>query len=361
LADYFDREIWRSTGWGEFREPLDPDSLLNPAPEAIWPGLMSCDLLPLIGNRAGDWLCIKFDGQNRAADVVHWYHGGGDWIPWGGEIAEAIVIDAVTHRLPGYSRRHAVPAEDLRPSAAKHPSESASMLHWALDHFSTSLKQLVFSEIRETELAVGLLENHVGPVAVRCELVVSELAPLDDPDWSKAAEYAAWVTAAAPELAWGWDISGYAAERAGDLKTAVDKYRKGSQCSVFSDQSIRLRTHWTHEQSEKFSVARLKHLRPHEVEGSEYFRALCLPDSRDRRLQTQLYWKREAERADSIGNPNLAHRASFNAAWDVGPDSISGYKELLERIVETAESSHQEARAAVARTHRACLAESYGF
>ena len=70
LADWLDREIWKSAGVGEYREPADVDQLLEPAPEPIWPGLMCCDFIPLIHNAAGDWLCVRVDQNNEASQIV---------------------------------------------------------------------------------------------------------------------------------------------------------------------------------------------------------------------------------------------------------------------------------------------------
>ncbi len=102
LADWFDSEVWKSEGLHEYHLPVDPEILLQPAPDVIWPGLMPCDLLPLISNDAGDWLCVRLDSRNNASEIVQWYHGGGDWIPWGNSICEASFLTqfAITCPVP---------------------------------------------------------------------------------------------------------------------------------------------------------------------------------------------------------------------------------------------------------------------
>lgn len=77
------------------RELLNAEQLLDSAPAQIWPGFMLPDTLPLIGNAYGDWLCVQVDHQNQLGELLYWYHGGGDWIPVGFNLAEALLHDAV--------------------------------------------------------------------------------------------------------------------------------------------------------------------------------------------------------------------------------------------------------------------------
>ncbi len=407
LADWFDREIWEHVGQSEYRQPIDPGSLIDAAPESIWPGLMSCDLLPLISNLAGDWLCVRIDRDDVASEVVQWYHGGGDWIPWGSNLAEAIVFDALVGRLPGPSRRHAIPAENPRPDSGKDAQLRDPLLGWALEHVPASVAAIFSSTPRPEQIAERLLEANVAEVAVRCELVLSRLmrstreqlesllredstvsrahlaewsfdadripaerrrlltsdgvSLLDAQDWDAAAADALDVTRLAPELAWGWDIVGYAAERRGDRDSARRSYHQAAACSVFTDQSIRLATHWTAEQSAKFSVARLLQLDPEEVSESAYFSALCHQDTQRRRLHTTAYWREQAARFQSQNDFSEAHRCFVAAAWDVGAESIEVYAGLLEKIAENAHRSGQAGRSEIARTHRRCLQDRYGI
>ena len=276
LREWFDQEWWRHRGLGEYREPIEPELLLDDAPESIWPGLMSCDLLPLISNTAGDWLCARVDQDSVAAEIVQWYHGGGDWIPWGNDLAEALVFDAMIDRLPGLSRRHAVPAEDPRPAAdgdCETPDDP--ILQWAVSRTKLPSEVLNDRSIGDVAVARAMLDAQVAEVAVRCELVQSELirvtrdmlepivsgddgdrreqgsrwlfdleqipAPkqellersLGEPlrqlqDWDAAERHACRVTELAPDLAWAWEISGYAAERRGELDRAVEALPEGN-------------------------------------------------------------------------------------------------------------------------------------
>lgn len=404
LADWWDDEIWRHTGHGEYREPVSPEELLRPAPDCIWPGLMSCDFLPLLSNTAGDWLCVRIDQQGRAEQIVQWYHGGGDWIPWGHSLAEAVLLDALIHRLPGPSRRHAEPAEDPRPTID--PAARDVIVDWACRHLSGAASEIMDANLDGPELADALLKAELAEVAVRCELVVDQLVhpqreqilslgdnqaidpkllaqwsfdrdriPADkrswlhqqgidlarQTNWDAAAEHAQRVTAVAPDLAWAWDIVGYAAERRDDFNVAIDAYVQASQCSVFTDQSIRLDTHWTSDHCAKFSVARLDYLDPGRTRESEYYRSLTGPDVRQRRIDACDYWLRQATQAQENGDAIQTHRCLMAAAWDVGVDSITGYAKLLDQIAEAAGSADQLAREELARTHRRCLRERFGL
>jgi hypothetical protein len=179
-------------------------------------------------------------------------------------------------------------------------------------------------------------------------------------DWESAARHSREVCRLAPDLAWAWEISGYAAEKLGDISSAIDSYRRGATCSVFTDQSTRLDTHWTARESAKFSVARLKHHRPDEVQASRYLQILCHPDARQRRVETTAYWSERAQQSSQAKQDREAHRCYVAAAWDLGTEPMSSYASLLSCIAESADASEQYGRAELARTHRRCLRDRYG-
>ena len=96
---WLDKQIWREPGGAEFSRPQTPEQLLDPAPEAIWAGFMLPDTLPIISNNYGDWLCLRIDADGTVAEVLHWSHCGGDWIPYGRTLAEGLLYDAALHVL----------------------------------------------------------------------------------------------------------------------------------------------------------------------------------------------------------------------------------------------------------------------
>lgn len=191
LIDWFDGGVWQELGNSEFNQAVSPDMLLSDSPEVIWPGLMLPDALPLVGNRYGDWLCLRVGASDTVAEVVHWYHGGGDWIPWGKSLAEAIFFDTVRDLLPGVRASHAIPAEPRRRGTG-----NDRVFHWACDWLPSSVNVLLsdFSELwqdvpeksgsRPSQsvsdehrqlFAKRLLTLPVCEVAVRCELALQSL------------------------------------------------------------------------------------------------------------------------------------------------------------------------------------------
>lgn len=405
LADWFDREIWKRVSGNEFCEPVPADELLVEAPEVIWPGLMPCDLLPILGNASGDWLCLRVDAQDHASEVVHWYHGGGDWLPWGRSISEAILFDTLSGRLPSPARRHAVPAADARRRV---PIADDELLGWARGQIHPEISALIERPGEPEDLAEALLRHDVAEIAVRCELVQSALketlsATLDPAtaeqlgvdwnqvvqwmfdtqkmplatrqrlqrdyglsiskpqDWEAAERHSRQVVSRAPELAWAWDVIGYAAERRGDSEIAIDAYRRAAGCSVFTDQSVRLRTHWTAEDAAKFSASRLQECYADVVQQSEYLQLLCGSDPQDRRQRLSAHWIALADASAAAGDWATAQQRYHAAGWDLGAEPLAIYGDLLVQIATAAEKAGQRARAELARTHRRCLQDRYNF
>lgn len=405
LADWLDQELWKSEGGGEYREPADIEELLESAPEPIWPGLMCSDFIPLIHNAAGDWLCVRVDQENRASQIVQWYHGGGDWIPWGNDLSEAFIFDALIDRISPQSRRHAVPAESPRLAAG---SSQDPMLEWALNHVDDSVRGLFQESAEPSWIAETLLKSNVAEVAVQCELVLlalrhrsretlrnalgrranevshrqltewafdldripqeyrsdleSELGQqLSGQDWNIAASHAESASRLSPELAWPWEILGYCAERTGDLAKATDAYRTAMHCSVFTDQSVRFNTHWESDHSAKFSVARLASLMPEMLDSDDYFRQLREADPATRRETITRHWIQIASDALARGCHEDALRSFLAAGWDIGAEPITTFADLLDSISAAAHSCGHRARAEVAATHRRCLKQRYGL
>jgi hypothetical protein len=404
LADWFDGEWWKHHGVGEYRDPVSPLDLLAAAPEVIWPGLMGCDLLPLIGNASGDWLCGQVDQNNQLSRVVQWYHGGGDWIPWGNELSEAILFDTAVGSTSQPLRRHSLPAEPVRVERDRADYNDDPLLQWALSHLPGDGAKFLQKRLQGEELSDAMLEMKLAEIAVRCERVISLLAhwpravllaeidendPVDrarvtqwsfdsalippsirtklgqrigtipNQDWQGAAAEARIVSQLAPELAWPWEIVGYEAERRGDLEQAFAAYRHAANCSVFTDQSVRLDTHWLSSDSAKFSVARLRLHRPDEINRSPYYELLCRPDAGRRRRSVTEYWTRCGMEHAGRQNFHRAHECFVAAAWDVGAEPMSAYARCLELIAEAARASGQTGRAELARTHRLCLRDRY--
>lgn len=271
-AEWFDEVAIGELRGGEYCEPVHPNELLLATPEVIWPAMMPPDLLPVVGNGMGDWLCARVGAEGTIREVVHWYHGGGDRLPFGKTLAEAFVFDALRNRLPGSRRRLAIPAEELATQSLS-PDESswqeqggegsgggiASAVGWAFGKLPRRARQLFDAGLSPERLGAELIEQSIASEAVACDLVLGlidsevqrrltprdatalgvswdrecvrwiydpatippemadglaarwgiERARWEEPDWDGAARIARGVCEMRSDLAWAWEVIGY--------------------------------------------------------------------------------------------------------------------------------------------------------
>ncbi|MCO8124832.1 hypothetical protein NHH03_24050 [Stieleria sp. TO1_6] len=393
-----------------FTAAISPQELLSNAPAAIWPALMPCDFLPILGNQMGDWLCLRFRADNSASQIVHWYHGGGDWIPWGDSLAEAILFDSFRQRLPGSIRDHAIPAIDDASNATGDPAEGP-LDTWALEQLQRDSVTPTDAERLQTlsghELAEALIQRHLCLPAVRCHLVIDALANplisdeildawsatendqvqrslldnqlmtesqialvqqltgltseqiLAQQDWDSVHSQCRQVTRQTPLLAWAWDLLGYSLERSDDVPAAIDAYRHGLRCSIFTDQTVRVRTHGFNGDGQKFSAARLIQLAYQSSDPDEqtYLNALSCPNADERREQVRSHFAALAAKAD----PATAHDLWFRAGWDLGAEPMIAFAELLDQVTVTSKTAGRVAQSELAQTHRNCFRDRYGI
>ena len=361
---------------------------------------MPCDFLPIVSNGLGDWLALRVKPNGTASEVVQWYHGGGDWISWGNSLAEALLFDAIHLRLPGPSRRHAIPAQTVEA----HDFANNDWLRWALEHLPEPITQITRDDLQGDSLASLMIENCVSEIGVRCELVQDALdeslsqiltpkvASEFEVDWNTAvqwmfdvrrvpsaardrfqskynytndhaqnwpvaAQHARRVTEIASHCGWAWEILGYAQEVSGQTSQAVESYHRGATCSVFTDQAVRLRTHWTANQSLKFAAARLAEIDPGSIDKSAYLQILCDGNEEASRVSVTKYWLDQAANAES-GSEAVNHL--MRAGWDVGAEPISTFSEILSKLVDATRESNQHGRSLVAQAHRNCLRDRFG-
>ena len=158
---------------GEFTCALHPEELLKPAPEIIWPGLMAADLLPMVGNHYGDWICIRMNESNRLEEVVYWYHGGGDCLPLAAGLSEAILLSHYVNLDPMEFSHQAI---DSLESNLTHPNETrisqASRdlltLRWAAEQQKLNLDDLHRSISPRDEIIQSLLDLKIAVIALMC-------------------------------------------------------------------------------------------------------------------------------------------------------------------------------------------------
>ncbi len=135
---------------GEFDEPIKLDASFGSLVKALWPGLMMPDLVPVIGNRYGDWYCLRVDADNSIRDIVHWYHGGGDIISVGKSLAEALLYDHCKSTIPGRTTW-----ADDKPAIA----ESRQGMAWIAEQLACDSSELdsITQAFRSGEVRQGLL------------------------------------------------------------------------------------------------------------------------------------------------------------------------------------------------------------
>lgn len=415
-----DCTAWLDSGWwknacgGEFQHALHPDELLSATPDSIWAGFMLPDTLPVISNRYGDWLCWRVGADDTIQEVVHWYHGGGDWLPFGKNISEAILLDCTRASTPSasyasglVSSKNAAGNEDpnlwqwacerqqlhdlgpapniqLRdPSRVGGPHAELTRrladnpavlfdhilvaINWTLKEKADPGLARKFQVAWEPEMIQWMFDSRLIPNERRSELFAAlDLAEnaSDAQDWNRAAEVAKYLAACRSDLGWVFDILGWCYERAGQIEPAIDSYRRGILTSVFSDQSITVRTHWYDERFRKFSAARLFALKDHlpdSLRNDDYLNLLWNAPLKSGRVDIRKYWFEKAQHEFANQNPQAAYDSFYRAGWDVGSHELSSYVEILEGLIRSAELAGWNARAKVAQIHLACLKNRLGI
>jgi hypothetical protein len=106
------------------------------------------------------------------------------------------------------------------------------------------------------------------------------------------------------------DVRGGAAKRRGDTAAAIDHYGRGAMASLFTDQSVRFRTHFDSDRVSKFSVARLVQLGATDQVNPSYIQTLLIDASPADREATGWrddvcrYWMKLADQAAADSGPD---------------------------------------------------------
>ncbi|MCC9658021.1 SMI1/KNR4 family protein [Rhodopirellula halodulae] len=436
LVAWFDEGLWRQQGNGEFANAVSPETLLKPAPEPVWPPLMPPNFLPLVGSHSGDWLCLRLadgDAEGSGYDICHWYHGGGDWLPWGETLAEALLFDQLLPSLPASDQRHAIPSP--MEVGRSNNSGGDAWHEWMVRCLPDSASHLAANRCWESgsrDWLDPLLQSNVCGAAVRCQLVIealgNELAkrlkPADanrmgipwnsimkwcfdlrtlphdiltrlkeaglatedaaDPgqqDWAKIETLCEQAHLVSPELAWPAELLGYCRWQRGDQATGADALRASIRCSVFTDQSVRLRTHWATSgadglakfgahwltqtsaddvgSSDSFSRNHANAL-PASVEIADYLACLTNREGGSVRNGVTTFLQSQSQRFAAEGNAKDAVRCLYAAGWDLGAEPMSLYAELLNQLIEATRSANWLSHETFAQMHRDCFRKRYG-
>jgi hypothetical protein len=177
-------------------------------------------------------------------------------------------------------------------------------------------------------------------------------------DWSSAEREALAVIRLRQDLGWPFDIAGWAAERRGDLQRAIQIYAGGGRTALFSDESVRFRTHWFPEGLGKFAAARLAQLRdrlPSDLRNDPYLHVFWENDPQSLRGRLRAYWLEHARQHTACGQFMQALQCYYRAGWDCGSSDLDGYAEILDGIGASATAAGCPALASVAGTHRQFL------
>jgi hypothetical protein len=135
-------------------------------------------------------------------------------------------------------------------------------------------------------------------------------------------------------------------------------YLDGLHTSLFSDDTVRFRTHWISEGLGKFAAARLAELRPAmsvEEQRNPYLALFWENDPESLRVRVRDYWTDRAQRAAATGEPLEAYRCYYQAGWDMGLHFVSSYGEILEGLIRSAKDAGATALANIAELHRRSL------
>lgn len=394
-----DWEAWFDENWAEaeliseFRQPVPPSQLCQPGGLPKMAGLIPPDCIPILGNGYGDWICVRVSDDNALGELIHWYHGGGDWIPAGANLQQACVHDFVDSFRPKSKQmlRGAIEiAEPHTPAGAARLVESPWLTRSSSNLNGINLQQLA-SELEKNRYTIALesLKDHnVAFEAVSCDLLEHHLAsPLSQwaspgiaelckmnwqtdftrllfdfqscpeehksrfatvinhsveainglQDWSTASTLANSVMEKRQDLGWARDIAGWAEERQGNQTDATNAYKSGLLASCFSDQSVRLRTHWHSPSHPNFASARLAATTPGATSGQQMDSCQAWIDRGNAELE--------------MGNSSRAYEYFFRAGWGIGFTSLSVCEQLLKQLIHSAEQAGWQARAATAAAH----------
>ena len=401
LRVWLDDGLWRESLGAEFCQPLTPEQMLAPTREQIWAGLTPPDALPIIGNNYGDWLCLRFDLDNTVSEVIRWSHAGGDWIPYGKSLSEALLFDAAlrvtTPRRPEFIDPEP-PDEQLFGAAEwawaqlDAPRREAIEAFWRSPQRDAWTPTTLFQKMAEadlcvvpcaTELALLALDNPLKQGAspklahamdqswepdfvqwmmdggLLPDKIADDLAAqwdttpdeLRQQDWGAAERWALTVLEQRSDIAWAGDIAGWAAERRGDQQSAAQRYTQVCQASTFTDDAIRFRTQWYPSRFAKFSVFRLDDL-PKTCgtgEGEAYLEMATQSTPLTLRADVANFWRETAANAAKSGEHARQCRSLIGAGWDIGLDDFGAYESLLDEIQGAAERCGALALAALTR------------
>ncbi len=358
---------------GFFRQPVDLPGLCASKPTQIWSGFMLPDTLPILSNGYGDWICVRVGADGQFGELLHWYHGGGDWIPVGQNLAEAILHDAVDVHRPVRKQMLRGAVETARSQNTT--DHSQALINWCVESLASVRKDLskdsvvqIVEAAQKGQYAVALsllVQAQLAFEAAVCdttEQMIQQAVPsehgslnmLEDEDCNRIAELCGSIIERRQDLGWAYSLLGWCQHHAGPKELSKTTYFSGRFASAFSDQSVRLRLHRFEQRYGKFSIAQLANARkdlPESISSDEYL-SLYL-NHRDTNLVSRIqdFWLNNAQSAFASGDYAEAYRCAYNAGWDIGATSMPSYRKILDFLYRTSKAAGWAGRAEVAKAH----------
>jgi hypothetical protein len=399
VRSWFDDELWQDGGSTEYAEPKRPQKLLRPQSSAIRGGQMLPDTFPILGNGAGDCLCLRFGWDGQVAEVIRWLHDGASWTPYGTTLSEAIGLDAV--RWPADFEYDADDeSQDLHPHldwaiacleqesnapaglrdmlAPDAPPQFEQLIQrgFAVD----SVRGLLCEELLATdlayycrrhggqrladtlgigwpEIAVWLFDAARIPEKMMEKLSETTGIPTErilSQDWDQAAALANEVIRSRTDLAWPFAVAGWAAERAGNVAQAIELYFAGIESLGSSEDFTDRWKLGPRRVGVKFVVDRLIELGPSLPVNIRQNGYLSVVSPHPYKLGTQSgalreYWLKRGDEAERLENHAEAYRCFFAAGWD--SFHADDMPMILDRLAKAAHAGGSTALAKLAERH----------
>jgi hypothetical protein len=280
------------------------------------------------------------------------------------EVANVMSIDAPPSLVASELSRHRIAMDAVRCDAvlaaldsalrARLTTADAKALGVSWDNVITKwmFDTSTIPAAHRSQLTARLINAHASTASGD-----AEHDGLFTQDWDMVEKICGEVAQERSDLGWVHDCLGWAAQRRGDISTAATHYERSAVTSVFTDQSIRFKTHFDGDRVAKFSVARLLELGQAHRLDAQYVNALTHADRPNWREQVVSYWL--GQLSSTLPTADQRYQLIYRAGWDVGCESMARYHEILTMLADAATEANQPARAEVARTHAACIEDRY--
>jgi hypothetical protein len=350
LQEWFDGGQHKLLGSQMFNDRLDPEEVL--LGKHIWGGQMPPDTLPVVGNGAGDYLCAKFTAGGELAEIVAWHHEGSHWDHYGSSLSQALTFDIWnstvlegcnkdrTPEFPGISQVAALRVA-CKLALRSRLHEACSIRGGGRLAESVGVPWMLFRTwlFDPSQMAADKLERLAAILGINAEELVKQ-------DWEKAFECATSVIRLRADLAWPYTVAGWAYEKAGNIKQAIDWYSTGF-CKLGATLSFT--SAWTTTPSPdpcRFSIRRLLDLAPPDISPGlqEYIAAEAQGP-----LSVRSFWMAHADQETKQGQYSEAYDNLYFAGWD--SHCSNDVPALLQALAIAAKNSGSPALEALALLH----------